>query len=399
MQASKIAWKSVRLDPRELAISKVLRCGQAFRWKQIDGIWSCSLRERVVLLKQDDDFLYYSAIFPANKNPEIDDTLEVVTDYFNLNVNLQNLYRLWSELDPAFEKKARVFGGIRMLRQDPWENLVSFICSTNNNVKRISKMCDSLCENYGERIATFQGIDHYSFPGPEKLLDSESDLRELGFGYRAKYIEKTCQMFADDPTLRDQLYDQRSPKVSSLEAHEFLLQFTGVGPKVADCVCLMSLDKHEVVPVDTHVFTFATRDYGYRFKGKKAVTLSKDVYIDIRHFFETLWGDHAGWAHSVLFAADLSDLENGVNIKSEVTDEVKRETKSDIKSDIKREIVVKTEDQVLEDKLAQRVKLEKLEEDLENLETIPKTPKTGRGLKRGRALKNKQSSNKKALVV
>jgi N-glycosylase/DNA lyase len=98
----------------------------------------------------------------------------------------------------------------------------------------------------------------------------------------------------------DELYSLRN--IPYKNAHEALLQFVGVGPKVADCVCLMSLDKYDCVPVDTHVWQIAQRDYKL---GKKFKTLNKIAYDEIRQFFRELWGPYAGWAHSVLFTADI----------------------------------------------------------------------------------------------
>lgn len=246
---------------------------------------------------------------------ESGDTLAFIKDYFNLHVSLTQLYHDWAQVETAARGKSTSFSqfpGIRILRQDPWETVVLFICSSNNNVKRISKMCDALCNEYGQFVANHDGVDYFSFPRPVDLAgpDVELRLRELGFGYRAKYIAATAQMFvgSEKPhislekleALRTELFD---------DAHAFLLQLTGVGPKVADCICLMALDKHDVVPVDTHVLQIAVRDYKYR--GPR--TMNKKTYEMVRHHLANLFGEYAGWAQLVMFAADLADLNNGVN--------------------------------------------------------------------------------------
>ncbi|KAG7799257.1 hypothetical protein KL929_001334 [Ogataea haglerorum] len=289
-----IVWRAIQLSPKV-----------PFRWKYVDDIWSCTIQNRVLLLKQDDTFLHYASI------PHLKDTEEVVLDYFNLSIRLEELYLDWASKDKHFTKNSANFGGIRMLRQDPWENLVSFICSTNNNVKRISQMCEKLCVHYGEFLAEYQGIKHYKFPEPERLAQPnvEAELRALGFGYRAKFIQQTAKMLTEKDALV-KLYSMRTEPHKT--CHEYLQTFMGVGPKVADCVCLMSLDKHDVVPVDTHVFKIATKRY--HMPGK---LLNKELYAQIQEKFRHLWGEYAGWAHSVLFAADLRDLNNGINIKTE----------------------------------------------------------------------------------
>ena len=109
------------------------------------------------------------------------------------------------------------------------------------------------------------------------------------------------------------------------EAHDALLTLQGVGPKVADCVCLMSLDKQDVIPVDTHVWQIAVRDYKFRFEGKIPKTISLPVYKAVsRHFFER-FGKYSGWAHTVLFAADLRVIEGRAISGSEITVKVKLE--------------------------------------------------------------------------
>lgn len=121
-----------------LAISKT---GEGFN----SFFRSCVLRGRILTLRQDPTHLYYRAIFPSSspikQEPDApDSTAELIRDYFNLSVDLTGLYEKWSSRDSHFKKTAPKFTGIRMLRQDPWENLISFICSSNNNIIRISQM-------------------------------------------------------------------------------------------------------------------------------------------------------------------------------------------------------------------------------------------------------------------
>lgn len=322
-----ILWRQIPIREAELSLTKVLRCGQTFRWKNINNVWSFAIHDRVVLLKQDEEYLHYSHLMKESLTTQKStaesekQTLEFVKDYFNLSVNLVDLYDHWSSQHEPFKKSKLTpfeqFKGIRILRQDPWETVVSFICSSNNNVKRISKMCDSLCLEFGDYINEHDGVQYHSFPSAEKLASSskiETRLRELGFGYRAKYIYQTAVKFVDNKGFPDITIE----KLNSLRneeyelSHNFLLQLTGVGPKVADCICLMALDKHDCVPVDTHVFQIAVRDY--KFKGKKDMkTMNKVTYDAIRLFFKDLFGEYAGWAQSVLFASDLGDLNNGTN--------------------------------------------------------------------------------------
>jgi N-glycosylase/DNA lyase len=215
-----------------------------------------------------------SATSSETKDPSspVEEPLAILRHYLNLSSNLTELYSQWSSLDSNFKKKAPKFTGIRILRQDAWEALICFICSSNNNIARISQMVGKICTNYGPFIGNIDGHAYHDFPPPEALTGDEVEgrLRQLGFGYRAKYIYQTATMVAQerDGGWLDSLRNPECPvfgvaprpcgqmraegRQGYREAHEKLLELQGVGPKVADCVCLMGLGWGEAVPVDTH---------------------------------------------------------------------------------------------------------------------------------------------------
>lgn len=299
--------------------------------------------------------------------PAADDTEDLLKNYFNLHHNLAELYKQWADADPNFRKRAPQFTGVRILNQDAWEALVGFICSSNNNISRISQMVHKLCLHYGPYIGTIAGEPFHDFPTPKSLTAPgvESHLRELGFGYRAKYIAETARTIANDRpagwllSLRnpasaaletkpiaalmahaDEEGDQQpssssSPPPTYKTAHEQLLQLCGVGPKVADCVSLMGLGWGEAVPVDTHVWQIAMRDYKFGGKSKNK-TLTKAMYDAVGDHFRSLWGCQAGWAHSVLFTADLRTFSDRVVIKK--AEQAKEEVKGDVSIIIKTEV-------------------------------------------------------------
>lgn len=259
--------------------------------------------------------------------------------YFNLEPNLAQLYDQWAASDANFRKKAPKFTGVRILRQDPWEALIGFICSSNNNISRISSMVHNLCKHYGPLIGHIGEEAYHDFPTPEALAvpDVEAHLMKLGFGYRAKYIAKTARMVAEGKGIAwlESLCNPENPAFGKptapagemgeggregyKEAHAELLALHGVGPKVADCVCLFGLGWSESVPVDTHVWQIAQRDYRFG-KGKHA-SLTPAMYVAIGNHFRKLWGKEAGWAHSVLFTADLKAFSERITAKVEVKEE------------------------------------------------------------------------------
>ncbi|KAL9584369.1 MAG: hypothetical protein Q9212_002163 [Teloschistes hypoglaucus] len=325
----------------------------SLRWKKVDDTWLCALHGRILSLRQDSEHLHYHATYPshslqpptppssapnstAGPVPEEDDTEALVHHYLNLGPNLTELYEQWSNADANFKKKAARFAGVRVLRQDAWEALVGFICSSNNNIIRISQMMDKLCAHYGPLIGYIGSVPYYDMPQPSVLADPkvESHLRQLGFGYRAKYLYQTAILVSQEhESWLDNLRNPESPVLGQKPfpagemqpqgregyraAHERLLTLQGVGPKVADCVCLMGLGWGEAVPVDTHVWQIAQRDYKFG-KGKNS-SLTKATYDAVGDRFRSLWGKEAGWAHSILFAADLRVFSERLSTKTEVT--------------------------------------------------------------------------------
>lgn len=157
--------------------------------------------------------------------------VEILADYFQLNINLCELYRKWCSVDPHFDKLSKKFCGIRILRQDPVETLFAFICSSNNNISRISSMVDNLCIQYGEKIAEVDRTQYYSFPSITSLASNgvEEKLRKLGFGYRARYISAAARYMM---THHDEqwLYGLRC--IPYAEAKNELIKLMGVGAKV-----------------------------------------------------------------------------------------------------------------------------------------------------------------------
>ena len=311
----------------------------------------CSLYGRIVTLTQDDRHLHYrmtwpeetAGLVPTPLPPESsrgllrDDADEVIKNYFNLQVDLTGLYEQWSRDDAHFRRKAPPFRGIRILRQDAWEALIAFICSSNNNISRISQMVQKLCTHYGPYLGRLGHETFYDFPTPEALAGKtvEAHLRQLGFGYRAKYVAETARLLAEERppgwllTLRSPdspppgRHVPETPQASYRTAREALLLLSGVGPKVADCVCLMGLGWGQAVPVDTHVWQIAVRDYHFG-KGKSKA-MSNAVYDAVGDHFRQLWGDHAGWAQSVLFTANLKSFSEKAPPKREPSDPLKIE--------------------------------------------------------------------------
>ncbi|KAI5474776.1 N-glycosylase/DNA lyase [Pseudohyphozyma bogoriensis] len=355
------------LSLAELTIPTVLKSGQSFRWHQFSvhatkpdkeeggevvggEEWAMGWNDRTVVLRQDEKGLYYRSLFPHGSASHAsyladltsDTTLAMLRTYFQLDVQLVPLYEQWKKEDKHFEKKVRVGGerleGIRVLRQGSWETLISFICSSNNHISRIGGMVNRLCASLGSPLphpssftpscvhtpttfspSTLPPPTHpapqeqfYAFPSPSSLtpLSTDTLLRELGFGYRAPFILSTALLIheiAEREGVTPEAYldglAKEKFKGTLGEAREKLMEFKGVGRKVADCVALFGLGWSEVVPVDTHVFQIAIRDYS--FPASKSTALSPVLHDKVASKLSSLWGPKAGWAQQVLFFADL----------------------------------------------------------------------------------------------
>ena len=259
--------------------------------------------------------------------------LAALRDYFQLGDDggggsgsdpLPRLYAEWAAADERMRAITAALPGMRVLRQPPVECLISFICSSNNNIARITQMLARLRARYGERLlgddaepgavpARLGGglkLDEVlcgsgpirSFPTVEALgaVPSE-ELRGLGFGYRAKFVSGTAIALRAAGGERFLLSLRGRPRQ---EVQAALLAFDGVGRKVADCVALFALDQPTVVPVDTHVWNIAVRYLDPALANLKSLTPT--VYERVGELFRARYGaSHAGWAHSLLFAAEL----------------------------------------------------------------------------------------------
>lgn len=177
-----------------------------------------------------------------------------------------------------------------------------------NQSDRISGLVEKICTHYGEKICDYSGEPYYNFPDVKSLAPAkiEDHLRQLSFGYRAKYIQKSAEEILAKGNLE---WCRKLCQLDYKAAHRELLTLTGIGPKVADCICLMSLNHLQAIPVDTHVFQIARHYLPHLAKCK---TVSGKMYGEIGDKFREIYGPKAGWAQTVLFCADLRQFKEGV---------------------------------------------------------------------------------------
>jgi N-glycosylase/DNA lyase len=241
-------------QPLDLAAS--LESGQAHRWER-EGQWYCGVvRGNVIKLRQTSRCIE----FRGGPSPEAS-LLALLHSYFRLDDDISAIYAEIGRDRKVADMIAR-FPGLRLLRIEPWECVVSFICSANSNLRRIHQSMERLASCYGAPIR-LDGRVWHAFPTPAELAEAgEEGLRRLGLGFRAPYVAQTTRM-----VLEGRLDLAALARMPYAEARDGLMECPGIGPKVADCICLFSLEKPEAFPVDVWVRRALAEWY---FQGRKA---------------------------------------------------------------------------------------------------------------------------------
>ena len=222
----------------------VFECGQCFRWnKQPDNSYTGIYKNNIINVKQNDLYTIFDGYFE-------EDAQKVINQYFDLERNYQEIKNDLAKIDENMKISTEYGKGKRILNQDLWETIISFIISANNNIPRIKGIIEKLSQNYGKEIV-WKEKKYYTFPTPEELKDvTVEDFRRLGVGFRDIRIYETTHMILDG---KINLQELRNTK-DTQKVREKLLTLSGVGPKVADCILLFSdLKRFDVFPIDVWV--------------------------------------------------------------------------------------------------------------------------------------------------
>lgn len=215
-----------------------------------------------------------------------------IREYFRLDDDIEEIYASISKdenIAPLIEK----YRGLRLLRQDPWECLVSYICSTNNTIRNIKNSIKRMCECFGEEIEK----GYYSFPTPEALSELRlSDMQQCRLGFRAPRVLSAASLITRGEF---DLYGIKD--LSYRQGREELMKINGVGGKIADCVLLFAFGKLESFPVDTHIEQIMVKFYGEHFKGVKSKKRE-----EIAEFARNYFGKYCGYAQEYLYMEEMS---------------------------------------------------------------------------------------------
>ncbi len=241
-------------QPFDLALS--LTMGQAFRWYELptdfygDGNewFSGVLGENLIHIRQTENGVEYRVGGPHGERVAGDEEDVMLRRYFREDDDVAAIYANISNRDNHIAELVRKYSGMRVLRQEAWECMVSYICSANNSIEGISRCVEALADEFGQQV-TLGDESRLVFPSPWRLAEAtDAKLRELRLGFRAPHVVLAASRVAD--TGIDLANFEIIPY---LDAKSRLMQYDGIGPKVADCVALMSLDKLEAFPIDTHI--------------------------------------------------------------------------------------------------------------------------------------------------
>ena len=264
----------------------IFECGQCFRWnKQGDGSYTGIFGQNVINVKKKDNKIIFKGICKG-------DIKEECINYFDLDTNYDNIKSTLSNVDEYLKTSIKYGDGIRILNQDLWETLISFIISANNNIPRIKGIIERISKNYGKKIEWGKS-QYYTFPTPQELSKaSVEDLRKLGLGFRDVRVYETTKIVNENPDKLKELKNEKD--VNKLR--EVLLEFPGVGPKVADCVMLFStLKRLEVFPIDVWVRRVMNELY---IKKEDETKINKK---EIEQLAKIKYGNLAGIAQQYLF--------------------------------------------------------------------------------------------------
>lgn len=287
---------------KNFELNHTFDCGQCFRWeRQENGNYIGVVYGRVIELeKKDDDIIIY--------NTNVEDFNSLWINYFDLNRDYGSIKDKLSK-DPLLSEAVEYGYGIRLLQQDPFEITLSFIISARNSIPIIMRTIKNISKAYGKAIV-YKGETYYAFPTPEELRNLKvEDFESCGGSFRSKYLKDTVdkinmvientkaedkgQLIRDGEEINEILkYDlNRIKAMDADECHTALQGFSGIGPKVADCIMLFSMNKYSAFPVD--VWVKRAMQFFY---------LAPDVSLPkIRVFAREKFGDLSGFAQQYLF--------------------------------------------------------------------------------------------------
>tara|TARA_B100000959_G_scaffold47278_1_gene48327 strand:- start:2412 stop:3251 length:840 start_codon:yes stop_codon:yes gene_type:complete len=268
-------------------VENSINSGQVFLWKKNETNW-------YGVNGQD--------ILQVDKNGKIDSYQNLEADFFRESDDIEKIIKSISK-DKTVKMAVKKYQGLRILRQDPFQCLISFIVSSNSNIPKIKYCLENISKKFGKKTK-FQNQEFFLFPKPEKLAKASiSEITGCGVGYRAKFIKEAAKMMVSKKIDFEYL-----KKCNYQEAKESICQIPGVGNKVADCIMLFSLDKLEAVPLDRWIIRILEKYYLKKFE-IATKTVTEKQYNILHEKIVNHFGPYAGYAQQFLFKMERENYQ------------------------------------------------------------------------------------------
>ena len=267
-------------------LKNIFECGQCFRWNENeDGSYIGIVKNNIIKITQTNNNIIV-------KSYGKDDIAELLNFYFDMNTDYEKIKIKLSQIDSYMLESIKYGEGIRILNQDLWETIMSFIISANNNIPRIKGIIEKLSRTYGNEII-WNNEKYYSFPTVNQLSKATvEDFRKLGLGFRDIRMYETTKMILEKQIDLEKLHQEKDTNI----VREELLKLSGVGPKVADCILLFStLKRFDVFPIDVWVRRVMNELY---IKNTDETKVSKKQILEIA---QEKFGNLSGIAQQYLF--------------------------------------------------------------------------------------------------
>jgi len=265
-------------------LDTTLGCGQVFRWDRTeDGWWHGVVGTRVIRIRQDNNRLTFAGA-----------TAPFIKRYFSLDIDLAAVIAS-IDTDPFIHACIGRSRGLRLVRQQPWECAVSYICSTNSNIPAIRRRVAALAKTCGSPLES-EGKIYYSFPSPPSIsCRGHEGLSGCRLGYRLPYVSATSTLVTDEKG-----WEKMVRRLPYEEARRELIKLPGIGPKAADCILLFAFQKYEAFPVDVWIRRIMAAHYLPDLSCEAPMT--NRGYDTVRRFAREHFGEYCGWAQEYLFA-------------------------------------------------------------------------------------------------
>ena len=275
------------MDYCKINLENTINSGQVFLWEKKQDFW-------YGIDGQD--------ILKVNASGKIKNYSNRKRDYFREKDDLEIILKSISK-DPITRKAVKQYQGLRLIRQDPFQCLISFILSSNSNIQKIKTTLENICRVFGEKVS-FEGNEFYLFPEPKTLATSSiEEIKKCGAGYRSKFVKIASEMIKSE---RINLEDLK--KYEYQKSKETVLSVPGIGNKVADCILLFSLDKLEAFPLDRWIIRILEKYYPRVFEiNTKSIT---NKQYDILHQrISDYFGPYSGYAQQFLFKMERENYQ------------------------------------------------------------------------------------------